>query len=298
LKKIILFILPALIWGSTWLAIKFQLGVVDPLISIFYRFLFAAALLLIYIYYSKKNLKYSLKEHLLMALLGALLFGINYWLVYLAEMHLESGLVAVVFSTIIFLNIFNSAIFLKTSIKLRIILSAIIGFVGVGFVFKEELFHFSFSSETSFSFFIALLGAISASLGNILSAYLQKNKLPVMQTNAYAMLYGALLMLLLALLIGSPFTFDFSFPYISSLLYLAIFGSVVAFGSYLTLLGQIGPGKAGYITLVIPVIALILSTIFESYEWTLTAMLGVILILTGNVLILYKRKFKENGKRD
>ena len=113
-----------------------------------------------------------------------------------------------------------------------------------------------------------------------------------MQTNAFAMLYGALLMFLLAMMIGTPITFDYSFPYISSLLYLAIFGSVVAFGSYLTLLGQIGPGKAGYITLVIPVIALILSTVFESYQWTLTAFIGVVLILTGNVLILYRRKTK------
>jgi drug/metabolite transporter (DMT)-like permease len=292
LKNLILFSIPAVIWGSTWLVIKFQLGIVDPLVSVFYRFLLAAIILLVYSRLSGINLKYSAKQHFFMALLGLLLFGVNYWFVYLAEIHLKSGLVAVVFSTIIFLNIVNGALFLKSKIRLNVLLNSSIGFIGIALVFKDELFSFTFSSEESLAFLLAAIAVIIASFGNITSAYNQENKLPVIQTNAFGMLYGSLLMLILALITGKSFTFDFSLPYIGSLMYLAIFGSVIAFGSYLTLLGKIGADKSAYVTLVIPIIALILSTIFEDYKWNVFALIGVALITLGNVLILRKKPEK------
>jgi len=147
MKDIILFSIPTLIWGSTWLAITFQLGVVDPLVSVFYRFLLAAIILFAYCSIIKINLKYNAKRHFFMALQGTFLFGINYWLVYLAELHLKSGLVAIVFSTIIFLNIFNGFIFLKSKIQLNVATSAIIGFIGIILVFQDHLIEFNFSSE-------------------------------------------------------------------------------------------------------------------------------------------------------
>ena len=290
MKNIFLFMISALIWGSTWLAIKFQLGVVDPLISIFYRFLLAAIILFIYLLLSKKTLKYSFRQHLLMALQGFLLFGINYWLVYLAEQYLTSGLVAIVFSTIVFLNIFFGALFIKSKIQFLVVAGAIIGFIGISFVFKNEIQMFNLSSQNSIALLIALVGAVSASLGNITSAYNQRKKIPVLQANAFGMLYGSSIMLIFAFLINKSVTFDPSFPYIFSLLYLSIFGSVIAFTCYLTLLGNIGADKAGYTTLVIPVIAIILSTIFEDYQWNIFAFLGVLLILFGNILVLKRKR--------
>jgi len=288
MKNLILYVIPAIIWGSTWLAITFQLGVVDPLVSVFYRFLLAAIILFIYCSMIKMNLKYNAKQHLFMALQGVFLFGINYWLVYLAEVNLKSGLVAVVFCTIIFLNIFNGLIFLKSKIRLNVVTSALIGFAGIILVFKDELLNFNFSSEKSSALILAFLSVITASIGNILSAYNQKNKLPVVQTNAYGMLYGALLMLLLVFITNTPLSFDPSFRYISSLIYLAVFGSIIAFYSYLTLLGKIGADRAAYVTLVFPIIALLLSTFFEEYTWSLFALLGVVLITAGNFLMLKK----------
>jgi drug/metabolite transporter (DMT)-like permease len=264
--------------------------VVDPLISVSYRFILASVILLVYCWLSRLNLKYNFKEHLFMALQGFLLFGINYWLVYLAEVHLQSGLVAVIFSTIIFLNIFNGAIFLGSPIRLYVFSGAAIGIIGIGLVFKQEIFTFSLSSDNSIALVIAGLGAFSASLGNIVSAYNQKLKLPVIQTNVFGMMYGALFMLIISLIMGKPFDFEFSFAYISSLLYLALFGSIIAFTCYLTLLGKIGADKAAYVMLIIPVIALILSTIFEEYRWTNYAFIGVVLILIGNMLVLKKQK--------
>lgn len=290
MKNFILFAVSSLIWGSTWLAIKFQLGVVDPLVSVIYRFFLASFILLIYCRFRSLDLKFSLREHGYMALLGILLFGINYWLVYVAELTLSSGLVAVVFSSIIFLNIINGAIFLRAKIRLYVVYGAIVGIVGIGLVFKEEIFHFSISSENSFALLLAIIAAVLASLGNITSAFIQKKKLPVIQTNAFAMFYGPFFMLIICLFMGKPFMFDLSFSYVGSLLYLTLFGSIIAFSSYLTLLGNIGADKSAYVTLVIPVIALILSTLFEDYVWTISAIFGVILILTGNFIILRRKK--------
>jgi len=288
MNDFILFSIPTFIWGSTWLVITFQLGVVDPLVSVFYRFLLAAIILFAYCGSKQMNLKYSVKQHFFMALQGTFLFGINYWLVYMAEVHLKSGLVAVVFSTIIFLNIFNGLIFLKSKVRLNVLASALIGFVGIVFVFKDEILNFNFSSDKSSSLILAFLSVIVASFGNITSAYNQRNKLPVVQTNAYGMLYGSLLMLVLVFIIGRPVNFDISFQYISSLIYLAVFGSIIAFWGYLTLLGKIGADKAAYVMLAFPIIALLLSTMFEEYTWGLFAFLGIALITTGNFLMLKK----------
>jgi len=290
LKNLILFSASAIIWGSTWLAIKFQLGLVDPIISVSYRFILASFILLVFCRISGLNLKYNVKEHLFFALQGFFLFGINYWLVYLAEVHLPSGLVAVVFSMIIFFNIFNGAIFIGSPIRVRVIAGAALGIVGIGLVFKQELLSFSLSSDNSLALVIAGLGALTASLGNITSVYNQKINLPVIQTNAFGMMYGALFMLIISLIMGKHFSFEISYAYIGSLLYLSIFGSIIAFTCYLTLLGKIGADKAAYVTLIIPVIALILSTIFEQYTWTLYVFIGVALILIGNMLVLIKVK--------
>ncbi|MBN2425233.1 MAG: EamA family transporter [Calditrichaceae bacterium] len=288
MQNVTLFIIPALIWGSTWLVIKFQLGVVDPLISIFYRFFLASVILLIFGKMKGMNLKYSFKQHLILVVLGLLLFGINYWLVYIAEMRLTSGLVAVVFSTIIFFNIFFTGLFLKTKITIRVILGAILGFTGVTLVFKDDLLGFSPASDTSWAFALALLGAVSASLGNITSAYSQAKKIPVIPGTAYGMLYGSVSMLIVGLITGNTIDFDSSFAYTGSLLYLVIFGSMIGFGAYLTLIGRIGAHRAGYVTLVIPVIAMIFSTIFEDYRWNYYAFGGVLLILSGIAFVLQK----------
>lgn len=290
MKNFILFSASAIIWGSTWLVIKFQLGLVDPIISVSYRFILASFILLLFCRISGLNLKYNVKEHLFIALQGFFLFGINYWLVYLAEVHLPSGLVAVIFSMIIFFNIFNGAIFIGSPIRVRVIAGAALGIVGIGLVFKQELLSFSLSSDNSLALVIAGLGALTASLGNITSVHNQKINLPVIQTNAFGMMYGALFMLIISLIMGKHFSFEISYAYIGSLLYLSIFGSIIAFTCYLTLLGKIGADKAAYVTLIVPVIALILSTIFEEYTWTLYAFIGVALILIGNMLVLIKVK--------
>jgi drug/metabolite transporter (DMT)-like permease len=128
-----------------------------------------------------------------------------------------------------------------------------------------------------------------ASLGNILSARNQRFRLPVIQSNAYGMGYGALALLLFSLGAGKEFGFDVSVAYIGSLLYLAVLGSIVAFGCYLTLLGRIGADRAAYVTLLIPIVALCISTVFEGYCWTGYALTGLGMVLIGNVMVLKRR---------
>ncbi len=291
LRQYILYFIPTLIWGSTWYAIKFQLGTVDPLVSVAYRFLLAGILLLAFCKISGKTLRFNIREHFLMLLLGISLFGFNYWFVYQAETLFTSGVVAVIFSLIIFFNIFFNALFLKGKIKKEVFFAAILGVSGTVLLFNSEFSEIDINSKSITGLFFCLAGITLASLGNILSAFKQKKKIPVIQGNAFAMIYGSLVMFIVIWLLEKPLNFETSISYSISLLYLAIFGSIVAFSSYLKLLGEIGPDRAIYIALLTPVIAMIISTIYEDYKWQPGALAGIILLFAGNFLALrFKRQ--------
>jgi drug/metabolite transporter (DMT)-like permease len=292
LRQILYFVIPCFIWGSTWFAIKFQLGQVDPLVSVGYRFLIAGLLLMVFSLVRKLNMRFTLREHLLMILQGIILFGFNYWLVYLAETKLASGIVAIIFSFSIFTNIFFNYLLLKGKIRIEVMAGAILGIAGTFLIFNHELGNAE-QITIGFQALLFCFGSIVlASLGNILSKYNQSRKLPVIQTNAFGMTYGSLAMMLVVPLSGRSFSFDVSFPYIASLFYLAIFGSIVAFTLYLKLVGDIGPDRAGYTTLVAPVIALIISSFFENYQWGIVAVFGVLLLFAGNILALKMKPIK------
>jgi drug/metabolite transporter (DMT)-like permease len=284
------YLLTVLIWGSTWLAIKFQLGVVSPELSVAYRFFLASALIFAYSLVRKLPLKFTREQHLFMLLQGALLFSINYILVYFAEVSITSGLVAVIFSLVIVFNVLFGALFLKRPVDVRVLIGGLVGIGGLALIFWPELSDFSLTSAVTLGLLFAVISSLSASLGNIVSARNQANGLPVIQTNAYSMGYGALITLLIALIRGAPLTLEFTPAYLGSLLYLALFGSVIAFGSYLTLLGRIGPDRAAYSTIVFPVVALLLSALFESMALDVTQFGGVGLILLGNVVVLTRPK--------
>lgn len=283
-----LYLITVLIWGSTWLAIKYQLGVISPELSIAYRFGLAASILIVFSLIRRLPMRFDLKAHGFFALQGFFLFSLNYFLVYLAEGYLTSGLVAIIFSLIIITNVIFGSIFLRNPIRSKVVLGAIFGMAGLAFVFWPELSNFDLSSQKVLGMGLAFIATISASLGNVVSARNQRDGLPVIQTNAYGMLYGAFFMFLLALFKGAQLEFDSSAGYILSLLYLAIFGSVIAFGSYLTLLGRIGLDRAAYVTVLFPIIALLLSTLFEGLQWGATQLVGIVLVLLGNAVVLSK----------
>jgi drug/metabolite transporter (DMT)-like permease len=290
MKNLLLYATTVLIWGSTWLVITFQLGAVDPILSVAYRFTLASLLLLAFAMLRKINLRFTVRQHVFFGVQGALLFSLNYLLVYLAELRLTSGLVAVIFSTLVFMNILIGALFLGTPVRLNVVVGAIIGLVGISLVFLPELSAFSLQDRGFVGMLLSLGGTLFASMGNIVAARNLREGLPVVQTNAFGMGYGAVLMFAIALLAGAPFRFETTPAYIASLVYLSLFGSILAFGAYLTLLGRIGADRAAYASLLFPLVALGISTLFEGYRWSLPALVGVLLVLAGNFLVLSRRR--------
>jgi drug/metabolite transporter (DMT)-like permease len=284
----VLYSVTVLIWGSTWLAIKYQLGTVAVEVSIAYRFALASVLLLLYCAIRNKSLRFDLKNHGWMALLGFCLFSGNYLFMYTASGHITTGLVSVGFCSMVVMNIILSKVFFKTKIGGRVIIGATFGMAGIFLVFWPEVQQFNLSDTGVYGLLLVLFGTFFASMGNMVSSRNQKAGVPVMQANAWGMAYGALFIAVFALVRGHEFTFDMRFDYVWSLVYLSIFGSVIAFGCYLTLLGNIGPEKAVYSIVLFPLVALSLSTVYENYHWPVEAVVGVPLVLWGNILVLTK----------
>src|SRR3954471_21646840 len=208
-----LYLVAVLIWGSTWLVITFQLGRVPAEVSVAYRFALAGGILVLWSLVRRLRLKFSRREHGWMALQGALLFGLNYVCVYLAEGRISSGLVAVVFSLIVFCNIAGTRIFFKTPLRPATIIAALLGVGGVALLFLPELRQPAHSTETVEGVLFSVIATVSACGGNLVSARNQRRGLPVLQLNAFGMLYGATFVAIYAAAIGRPFLFDPSARY-------------------------------------------------------------------------------------
>jgi drug/metabolite transporter (DMT)-like permease len=278
-----------IIWGTTWLAIKFQLGSVDPMVSVLYRFIVAALTLFLYCKLRGLKMRFRPRDHIFMALQGLVLFSVNYWLIYLAEVHLTSGLVAVIFSSIVFMNMVNGAVLLGSPIRSTVVLGGAIGVLGIVLIFWPQLISFSLSDKSALGLLLSVVSTFMASLGNIISARHQQNNLPVIQTNAYGMAYGAGIIGVLSVASGKTFSFEMSLPYVGSLFYLSLFGTVIAFGCYLKLIGKIGADRAAYATMLFPIVALGISTVYEGYQWAPHNVIGMGVVMIGNWLVLNKR---------
>jgi drug/metabolite transporter (DMT)-like permease len=286
MSNVALYLVTVLAWGSTWIAINFQLGDIAPEVSLVYRYLIAAAVLFFWCLLKRKPLRFNLHAHVRFAQMGVLLFGLNYIATYSAQQYISSALNATAFSTMVWMNIINSRIFLGTRIEPRVYLGAGLGMIGIATLFWPEVSQLSLSDKTVYGSALCLSGAMLASFGNIVSQKAQLQQLPIMQSNAWGMFYGAVFTAMVAIRQGETFSFEMSFAYTASLLYLAIFGSVLAFGCYLTLLGRIGAHRAGYAVVMFPVVALLLSFLFEGLQVTPQIVIGVVLVLGGNAVIL------------
>lgn len=287
-----------LVWGTTWIAIENQLGTVAPEVSIFYRYILAALLLFAWCTVRGLPLRFSLTAHTRFILLGLLLFCLNYIVTYHAQLYIGSALTAICFSTMLWMNIINARIFFGMRAGVGVVAGSMLGIAGIVFLFLPQVDTLSLSDATFYGAALCVLGAFIASLGNMVSQWAQQENLPIVQSNAWGMLYGALLTGGIAFGQGLLFTFDWSAAYIVSMLYLVVFGSIIAFGAYLTLLGRIGAHKAGYAMVMFPVVALIISILFEGLEpgWNILA--GIALVIAGNVLILRARKGATGSNRD
>ncbi|GAB4231452.1 MAG: DMT family transporter [Kiloniellaceae bacterium] len=287
-----LYVATVLFWGTTWIAMKYQVGPVAPELSVAYRFTIAASVVILWALAARQRLRFPLRAHLLLAAMGLCMFSFNFYFFYQAAAFVTSGLLAVIFSMTVVLNIVNGRILLGRRAAPRTLAGAVLGVAGILVLFWPEVRGIDLAGiaadEGSLGLLLALAGTFCFSLGNIASARAQMQGLPVLSCNAWGMAYGAVIMYALALLGGAPFVFDTRVTYVSGLLYLAICGSVLAFGAYLTLLGRIGADRAAYATVLFPLVALAISTVVEDYHWTPLAITGVALVLAGNLLVLLR----------
>ena len=287
----LLYFVVLLAWGSSWFAISFQLGDVAPQVSIVWRFLLASLILFIWCFFRSLKLSFPLRDHLSWLLLGFFLFCVNYICAYFGTFYLASGLVCLIFSTLTLFTVFNGFVFFRKPIRLPILIGAVVGIAGLSIIFSNEISNTDWSLESGIvkGFLWMLLATFFASIGMLLSGQFQARKLPLVQSNAFSMLYGSLILISYITLSDVSFSFNSSFSYVVSLVYLALVASVIGFGVYLKLVGNIGADKASYVNIFTPTIALLLSTFFEGYEWSLVGLIGVLLIIIGNIIVLYAK---------
>jgi drug/metabolite transporter (DMT)-like permease len=288
-NNIILFGVTLFCWSPTWYVIKFQLGYVDPLVSVFYRFFLASIIIFIYLLINKKNLRFSLNYHVWFLFFGICLYSLNYVFFYLSNTHLISAFPAIVFSTVVIMNILGEAFYFKKKPSLKTLIGASTGMIGIMIIFNNEIFNFSLNNLTHVGLFLALLGTFCASTGNMIHQRNLNNNFPLIETIAYSMLYGSLITLLIIKIDGTELLFEYSFSYVASLAYLSIVGSIFAFIFYLKLLEKVGAGRAGYVGVVMPVIALLISTIFEDLEWKIDLIIGLPILMIGAVLVINQK---------
>ncbi len=286
LQAYFLYVICVLVWGSTWIAIKFQLGEIDPIVSVMYRFAISSVLLFAWCVLARARIRLSLVEHAFVALQGVCLFGLNVWLTYSSEVYLTGGVVAVVFALTVLMNSFNAALFLRRPVVPSVLAGGVLGLCGVALLFWPEVGRLGSAAGAVRGLLLALLATYCASLGNIAATRNATFGLPVISINAWGMFYGALLLLVIGVFKEVEFGFPQRPSFTIALLYLAVFGSVVAFGAYVRLLALIGPDRAGYTSMMIPLVALLISTLFEDYRWTLAAVGGVVLIVMGNLFAM------------
>ncbi len=274
------------IWGSTWLAITYQLGHVAPEASVFYRFLLASALLFAFCAARRLPLRYPRREHCWLALLGITMFGASYIFVYYAEALVVSGLVAVGFSASPLLGMIGQRISFGTPMTARMAAGSLLGIAGIALVFWPEFATLGVGTRVALGAFYTVLAVVVATVGSLVAYRNHNANLPVWQSMAWGMLYGSLLSLVVALATGQSLGFQATIPYVASLLYLTVFGSIIAFSCYLTLLNRIGAARSGYIGVMVPIVALVISSFFEGFQWHLLTLVGIAISVAGNVLVL------------
>jgi drug/metabolite transporter (DMT)-like permease len=277
-------------WGFTWLAQHYQVGMVAPEVSVLWRFIIAAPFMLLIAAIRGEQFRFPLRDHLWLALLGLTLFCTNFVLFYYAAQWVTSGLLSVVFALASIINIVLGALLFGTPISLRTVIGAFLGVGGLAAMFYPQLAGADLNSQMLVGIALSVAGTFSFCFGNMISAQLQRRRLPIFATTGIGMMYGACFLALLTAFRGHAFIIEPTARYVISLLYLALIGSVLAFTCYLTLLGRIGADRAAYATVMFPVVALAVSTVFEGYRWTIPAALGVVAVLAGIVLALRSPK--------
>ena len=286
LSNLQLFAICVLIWGSTWFAITFQLGHVAVEMSVGYRFLLASAVLFVFCRWRRMALNFTRAQHADLFLFGAGLFSISYILVYYAETFVVSGMVAIGYSTSPMIAMFFSRVFFGTPMTRHVAAGAVLGIAGIVCVFWHEFGNLSVSRNAELGAILTMLSVFASGVGNMIAMRTQRRGLPTWTSMAWGMFYGGALSLIIGVATGKSFAIESGANYWLSLVYLSIFGSIITFACFLTLMKRIGAAPASYVGVMVPIIALTISFFFEKFIWGWLTTIGVALSVLGNVAML------------
>jgi len=288
--NVMLYLAVVLIWGTTWIAIFLQqeAGDTPVLVAVFWRFLLASLVMLVILKLLHRLRTLDKRDHLFCLLQGCCVFGFNFVCFYHAAAWISSGLESVIFSMAVLYNALNSWIFFRQRPSFRLLPAAVLGLGGIVALFWNDIQAAHPAPQLLWGVGLSALGTLGFSFGNMISLRHQRRQRDVLTTNSYAMLYGALVMAALAFINGDSLAPALNMQWLGAMSYLAIFGSVVGFGAYFTLVGRIGASQAAYSTLLFPLVALTLSTLYEGYHWHSNAIVGLVMILAGNMVMFVR----------
>jgi len=289
-SNLILFLGALFFWSGTWSIIGLtQVNIdLDPTISVFIRFILSGMIILIYVALTKRKLSFSIKDHLYFFVLGIFLYSGNYIFFYHSNVYLPSNIPATVFCLLTIFNILGEKIMFKKPITAFTLLGALLGISGIAIIFYKDFMNFNLNSGTTLGLTFALLATLSASLGNMIAIYNKRNfSIPLLQNVAFAMIYGALIALFIALFKDEKFYIPISnLSYMLGLGYLIFFGSIVAFLCYIKFIENTSASTGGYIGVIMPILALIISMIFEDVKPDTHFLSGLVVVIIGLLLIL------------
>jgi len=284
-----LFAAATAIWGTTWIAITFQLGRAPPEASVALRFAIAAALLLGWCRLRGIPLRFPPRVHAQLALLGLFMFCLSYLAVYRAETHLVSGLVALGYSASPLVNAAISRAVFGTPATRGVVVGGLLGVTGILLVFWPELLRVQADAGVVTGVLLVAGAVLASGVGNVFASRLERLGVNVWQKMAWGMAWGSAGSALAALATGEGLHFSFVPSYLASLLYLAVFGSILAFAAFLTLLERVGAARAGYVGVMTPVVALAISGFVEGFPWGPTTVAGIAVVVAGNLVVLRVR---------
>jgi len=279
------------VWGSTWIVIRDQIGTVPPQWSVAYRFMIAAVAMALLAKWKGQSLKMDRGGLIAATVLGITQFSVNFNSVYLAERFITSGVVATVFAILLIPNSLLAWAFLGQKPNRRFLLAGLIAVCGVGLLFVHELRTSPVSNkDIAIGLALTLLGLMGASSANVYQAGKEATRHPLLALLAWSMAIGAIIDTMLAFAVAGPPVAEARLGYWAGVLYLALFGSVLCFALYFPVVRKIGPGKAAYSSVLVPIIAMSLSTMLEGYRWSPLAIGGAVLALGGMLLALARRR--------
>ena len=289
-SNLLLFLGALFFWSATWSVIGLtQVNIdLDPTISVFIRFIIAGLIILIFVALTKRNLIFSIKDHLYFFVLGIFLYSGNYIFFYNSNVYLPSNIPATVFCLLTIFNILGERFIFNKPITILTLFGATLAITGIAIIFFKDFLSFNLNSATTLGLLFALLATLSASIGNLIAIYNKRNfNIPLLQNVAFAMIYGALVALIVSFIKGAEFYIPLkNLNYLLGQAYLIIFGSIISFLCYIRFIEKESATKGGYIGVIMPILALIIAMIFEDVKPDIYFLIGLPLALFGLILIL------------